>query len=226
MNIDYNQHSLWLSYIPCIDDNGENYGDGMYNVPPDYSFFYLGGRASFSYSISYSGTATGIPSQDSSQAVYVDSASGCVANIDIKTVRVQEPTYSDDILVETLRFGVCPKCGHWNPITNTECEACGVSDLTEKIIYGYDANNCSNAKVVEYLRQMKNTMQLKQGAYILRVYNQRQKVSGQGSYVDFPVYLDTYSANTDMDAPNITSITLRLIRRGPRAGQEIGLTVS
>lgn len=182
MSLDYNQHSLWLSYLPCTDNN-----DGTYNLPPDYSFFYLGGHASFSYSISYSGTSTGIPSQDSSQAIYVDSAAGCVANINVRTVRVQEPTYDD----------------------STE-----------------DVSECSNARVVTLLRQMKNTMQLKQGAYILRVYNQRQKVSGQGSYVDFPVYLDTYSANTDMDAPNITSITLRLIRRGPRAGQEIGLTVS
>lgn len=85
-------------------------------------------------------------------------------------------------------------------------------------------NNCSNAKVIELLRQMKSTPQLGQGAYIFRMYNNTQKLASYGRAYDIPVYLDNFSVSTSQDNPNILNISLKFIRRSPVLGLNLGTT--
>lgn len=86
-------------------------------------------------------------------------------------------------------------------------------------------NNCSNAKVIECLRDMRQSVQLKQGAYILRIYNGTQNLQCSGRPYDIPVFLNTYQVSHNFDKPNAISLSFQFIRRCPVQNLNIGITV-
>lgn len=189
MSLDYNSHSFWLSSAPTQVTYYSTYT--AYSMPPDSSFFYLGGSLSFSYSNTYSATITGIPTDDTTgeltrtpeDAYFTDSASGSISTMSINCIRAQ-PRDPDDT----------------------------------------DINLCSNAKVQKLLREMKNSMQLNQGAYILRIYNATQNPDTLGIPFDIPVYLDSYTAVTTQDRPFELNLSLQLTKRSPAPGINLGNT--
>ena len=85
-------------------------------------------------------------------------------------------------------------------------------------------NECSNAKVQKLLRTMKNAMQLSQGAYILRIYNNTQNPKTRGIPYDIPVFLDSYNCVKNQDRPNELNIAIQLTKRSPINGINIGTT--
>ena len=85
-------------------------------------------------------------------------------------------------------------------------------------------NNISNAKFKQMLYNMKNVMQLKQGAYILRLFNNTQNINASGKAFDFPVYLESYSAEVNQERPFEMNVSLKLKRRAPILGFNLGTT--
>ncbi|MBQ1294508.1 MAG: hypothetical protein IIY21_10740 [Clostridiales bacterium] len=185
--IDYDNHSFWLSSQPAQKGAG-----WTYSMPPDESFFYLGGSLSFSYSNTYSVNVVGIPTDDTEgeltrtpeDAYFTDTASGSVATFSISCIRAQ-PLDPDDTGI----------------------------------------NACSNAKVQKLLRSMKNAMQLAQGAYILRIYNNTQNPNTRGIPYDIPVYLDSYNCVKNQERPFELNMSLQFTKRSPIQGINIGSTI-
>jgi len=185
--IDYDNHSFWLSSQPTQKGTG-----WTYSMPPDESFFYLGGSLSFSYSNTYSVNVVGIPTDDTEgeltrtpeDAYFTDTASGSVATFSISCIRAQ-PLDPDDTGI----------------------------------------NACSNAKVQKLLRSMKNAMQLAQGAYILRIYNNTQNPATRGIPYDIPVYLDSYNCVKNQERPFELNMSLQFTKRSPIQGINIGSTI-
>ena len=185
--IDYDNHSFWLSSQPTQKGAG-----WTYSMPPDESFFYLGGSLSFSYSNTYSANVVGIPTDDTEgeltrtpeDAYFTDTASGSVATFSISCIRAQ-PLDPDDTGI----------------------------------------NACSNAKVQKLLRSMKNAMQLAQGAYILRIYNNTQNPNTRGIPYDIPVYLDSYNCVKNQERPFELNMSLQFTKRSPIQGINIGSTI-
>ena len=86
-------------------------------------------------------------------------------------------------------------------------------------------NACSNAKVQKLLRSMKNAMQLAQGAYILRIYNNTQNPNTRGIPYDIPVYLDSYNCVKNQERPFELNMSLQFTKRSPIQGINIGSTI-
>lgn len=194
MALDFNNHSFWLSRLPT--NTTQTGGNWSYTLPPENSFFYLGGSLSFSYSNTYSASITGIPTdaddgltRTPEDAYFVDSGSGSISTISINCIRAQP------------REPVEP-----SPLNNN------------------NYNQCSNATVQKTLRAMKNAMQLSQGAYILRIYNATQNPRTFGQPFDIPVCIDSYNVSTTQDRPFELNISLQLTKRSPLNGITVGTT--
>lgn len=63
-----------------------------YRSTGDMNFLYLCSDASITYSVSYSGTTTGILGQSPSNAIFVDPSTGAVGNINVSGTRVNPST--------------------------------------------------------------------------------------------------------------------------------------
>lgn len=194
--IDPTKHSIWLSAKPTSNGKGNDNDDtwSSYKLPPDDSFFYLGGENSYSYSNSYNATTTGVYAQGSTGALFVDSGSGSVSNINVSAVRIQ------------------PEQPYDPTPTNTQS------------IMDVNLNNCSNARLIEVLRNMRGVQQLNQGAYILRLYNSSMIQGTEDQGYDLPVYLASVTTSVEMDSPNTLKINLSFVRRSPVKNINIGTT--
>lgn len=85
-------------------------------------------------------------------------------------------------------------------------------------------NNVSNAKLKKLLYAMKNTVQLRQGAYVLRLYNHTWNIDSEGIAYDFPVFLENYNVSNNLDSPNTIQIQLTFTKRNPLSGITLGNT--
>lgn len=74
-----NTYSVFISETP-------------YNAISEPNFIYLCSDASLSYSLTYSGTTTGILGQRTSDAIFVDPSTGAVGNINISGTRANPAT--------------------------------------------------------------------------------------------------------------------------------------
>jgi hypothetical protein len=194
--IDPTKHSIWLSAKPTSNGKGNDNDDtwSSYKLPSDDSFFYLGGENSYSYSNSYNATTTGVYAQGSTGALFVDSGSGSVSNINVSAVRIQPD----------------------EPYDPTPSDTQSIMDM--------NLNNCSNARLIEVLRNMRGVQQLNQGAYILRLYNSSMIQGTEDQGYDLPVYLASVTTSIEMDSPNTLKISLSFVRRSPVKNINIGTT--
>ena len=194
--IDPTKHSIWLSAKPTSNGKGNDNDDtwSSYKLPSDDSFFYLGGENSYSYSNSYNATTTGVYAQGSTGALFVDSGSGSVSNINVSAVRIQPE----------------------QPYDPTPSDTQSIMDV--------NLNNCSNARLIEVLRNMRGVQQLNQGAYILRLYNSSMIQGTEDQGYDLPVYLASVTTSVEMDSPNTLKINLSFVRRSPVKNINIGTT--
>jgi hypothetical protein len=192
--IDPTKHSIWLSAKPTSNGKGNDNDDtwSSYKLPSDDSFFYLGGENSYSYSNSYNATTTGVYAQGSTGALFVDSGSGSVSNINVSAVRIQPD----------------------EPYDPTPSDTQSIMDM--------NLNNCSNARLIEVLRNMRGVQQLNQGAYILRLYNSSMIQGTEDQGYDLPVYLASVTTSIEMDSPNTLKISLSFVRRSPVKNINIG----
>ena len=194
--IDPTKHSIWLSAKPTSNGKGNDNDDtwSSYKLPSDDSFFYLGGENTYSYSNSYNATTTGVYAQGSTGALFVDSGSGSVSNINVSAVRIQPD----------------------EPYDPTPSDTQSIMDM--------NLNNCSNARLIEVLRNMRGVQQLNQGAYILRLYNSSMIQGTEDQGYDLPVYLASVTTSIEMDSPNTLKISLSFVRRSPVKNINIGTT--
>lgn len=110
-------------------------------------------------------------------------------------------------------------------------------------------DSISNKKVIELLSSMRgNNTQLKNGAFILRLYNIRTNmpilsdsastrlisvygtsqdspvVEGDGYFAEYCVFLNSFDYSFEDGNPNVLNISLQMTVRSPKAGYNLGTT--
>lgn len=84
----------------------------------------------------------------------------------------------------------------------------------------------SNAYFTKKIREMRSIMQLKNNAYILRIYNSRiiddkgDILEGDDSFHDFYVFLKAVNYSVKGGTPNILNVSISLVQRNRLVGSK------
>lgn len=73
----------------------------------------------------------------------------------------------------------------------------------------YDYTNISNAKFMKTIKAMREIVQMYSNAYMIRIYN----LNEAGAYKEYPVFLDNYQCNIDLDRPVDLDVSISYIQR-------------
>jgi len=209
-----------VRHVPITDEQKETYSMWLSAYPltgtvpwtiSDDSFMFLGvTEGGFDFNINYGGTIKGIYGKHPRDAIYMDRTGGAVGQISATLLRYQ-PQNPDDRSTQIAR--------------DRGLQVGGVS-----------LNNISNYAILEEFVRMRTTIQLRNNAYVLRIYrgfgNAFFKQSGGQSdpripsgnankgYVQYPIYLTKAEGKFIADRPNEITVTISATMRNPWTGLE------
>ena len=152
------------------------------------SFICLGSVQSFGFTNTFSGSVTGILSRPTNEAIYVDSMQGAYDRLAITTLRITDPSAS---------------------------YTAGSVSTDNPYLDSISGSDLSTDAFIRKLIEMRQTVQMKNNAFILRIYNVEM---GNSNYKSLPVFLDSFTVRLEMDRPFETQFDFNFIIRNEGVG--------